>query len=73
MLSRLGQVERRDRRRPASCVDAVLDGLEIGRGPRGKDDMGAVAGQRLGGRGADPAARAGHQRELAVEKPGHQA
>ena len=63
----VGEVERRDRRAAAGGVDRFLDRFERRRGARGEDDVRAGRGQRFGGRGADAAAGAGDERELAGE------
>ena len=68
---RFGQVQRRDRRRAAGLVDALLDRFERAGGAGGEDDVRARRGQRLGGRGADAAARAGDERELAGKRLAH--
>ena len=60
----VGEVERRDRRAAAGVVDPLLDRFQRRRGARDEDDMRAGGGERLGGRGADPAAGAGDEREL---------
>ena len=49
---------------PPARVDRILDLLEPAGGARGEDDMRAGRGQRLGGGGADAAARAGDEGEL---------
>ena len=55
----------------AACgVDPLLDLLERRGAAGGQDDVGAGRGQRFGGGGADAAAGAGDERELAVERLG---
>ncbi len=63
----VGEVERRDGRAAAGVVDALLDLFERARGAGDQDDVGAGGGERFGGRGADAAAGAGDERELARE------
>ena len=51
-------------------MDPLLDFLERRRGPGDNDYMRARLGERLGGRRADAAAGAGHQRYSAAERFG---
>src|SRR5689334_23152954 len=48
-------------------MDPLLDLLERGSGARDKDHVRSGVGERLGSGGADPARRAGDERELAGE------
>ncbi len=52
---------------PAERADVVGDGLELVRGPGGEGDVRAGFGEAACGSGADPAARAGDERDASVE------
>ena len=63
----LDHVGRSDDGSPPECLDLAGDRFELLRGARGEDDVRARLGERQRGRGADAAARAGDDRDLAVE------
>ena len=63
----VAEVGRDDERPPAGVADPLGDLLELVRGARGDDDVGAGLGERDGGGGADAAAGAGDDGDVVGE------